>query len=172
MSLLLLLLLLPFVCSASSSLCSSQVCLPVSYNAMNMPHSGSQQPFQVNYSILLLDIYGVQNDDFTIDTNIAMTLTWFDDRIMMSNRTNDSISVDVRFIDNLWKPDIYFYDLKSLTFTEGISPEKGLRLAKKGGRVEVTFKMEVQLVFVCPMVVSMFPFDRHICNMRFTSFSR
>ena len=89
----------------------SQVCLPESYNAMDIPQlNTSGHPFEVGFSLLLVDIYGVEHSDFTININVFLTLNWFDDRINIT--TDDEIDVDVRFIDNLWKPDVYFYDLK------------------------------------------------------------
>ena len=151
--------------------CSSKVCLPPTYNLMDMPETGAAGPLQVGFSLLLLDIYGVDHDDFTIDTNVFLTLTWVDDRILLANTSNDSINVDVRFLEKLWVPDIYFYGLKELELTDGISPEKGLRLRRQEGRVEVTFMIEMELVFVCPMDVSNFPFDKHVCNIKMTSFS-
>ena len=79
---------------------------------MDVPKSnGSTDPFKVGYSLLLIDIYGVEHSDFTININVFLTLTWFDDRINIS-ADDDEINVDVQFIDNLWKPDVYFYDLK------------------------------------------------------------
>ena len=78
---------------------------------MDMPQfNESIGPFEVGYSLLLVDIYGVEHSDFTININVFLTLNWFDDRINIT--TDDEIHVDVRFIDNLWKPDVYFYDLK------------------------------------------------------------
>ena len=151
--------------------CSSQVCLPTTYNAMDMPPPGRAGPLEIGFTLLLLDIYRVDHHDFTINTNVFSTLTWIDNRILLSNISNDSVNVDVRFLDKLWVPDIYFYDLKELQMTEGISPEKGLRLKRHDGRVEVTFMIEMELVFVCPMDVSNFPFDKHVCDIKMTSFS-
>ena len=144
---------------------------------MDVPKSNaSADPIKVGYSLLLIDIYGVEHSDFTININVFLTLTWFDDRINIS-ADDDEINVDVQFIDNLWKPDVYFYDLKvkylkidtllfegpfflqyywqdagyrflanvatfsrqELIFTEGISPEKGLRLRRVKDRVEESF---------------------------------
>ena len=92
---------------------------------MDMPQfNESIGPFEVGYSLLLVDIYGVEHSDFTININVFLTLNWFDDRINIT--TDDEIHVDVRFIDNLWKPDVYFYDLKVKSSIDCYStPEKG-----------------------------------------------
>jgi hypothetical protein len=158
--------------AGAGPICSAEVCLPAAYNAMDMPESAQDGPFEVGYSILLVDIYGVNHEDLTVDINVFLMLSWFDNRINIVNNSESSISVDVRFIDKLWKPDIYFYDLKAIQFTEGISPEQGLNLQQEEGRVKVSYNMEVELIMVCSMDVSNFPFDAHFCKLRFTSFSR
>ena len=101
-----------------------QVCLSDSYNAMDMPQfNASIGPLEVGYSLLLVDIYGVEHSDFTININVFLTLNWFDDRINVT--TDDQIHVDVKFIDNLWKPDVYFYDLKVKFRIDGLTLDRG-----------------------------------------------
>ena len=72
---------------------------------------------KVTVSLLLLDIFNIDYNDFTIDIALYVTISWVDNRLKILNGSNKLIgeslqsNVDVSFIQNIWVPEIYIYDL-------------------------------------------------------------
>ena len=152
----------------SANLCSSSVCIPSTYNKMDTPNANSMSPIKVGVSLLLLDIYNIDYHDFTMDLNLYMSFSWIDDRVSINNTD----SVDVNFSHNLWVPDIYIHDLKTLQTRKTITPEEGLSIKREDGNTKVTYSFEAEVVIVCPIDYSEFPFNSHICNLKIGSFIR
>ena len=148
------------------SLCSSSVCIPSTYNKMDMPNSDqvNKEPFQVSVSMYLLDIYRINYEDFTMDLNIHVRFTWNDNRLS-NNKTGFNSDVDVDFIENLWVPDIYIYDLKDLRTRRTLTPEEGLRIkTEDDNTTKLTYIFEPEVIVVCPIDYSEFPFHSHKCT--------
>ena len=158
----------------SNNLCSSSVCIPSTYNRMDMPNSNQdvKEPFKVSISINLLDIYKINYEDFTMDLNLYVSFSWNDNRLIINDTFDGDVDVDVSFIKKLWVPDIYIYDLKELRTRHTITPEEGLRIKSKDGNVTLTYNFEPEVIVVCPIDYAEFPFHSHTCNLRMTSFSR
>jgi hypothetical protein len=148
-----------------TKLCSSSVCIPSTYNKMDTPIS--EGPLEVGVSLMLLDIYGIDYLDFTMDLNLYMRFSWIDNRVSMNNTEN--VDVDVNFIHNLWVPDIYIYDLKTLQTRKTIRAEEGLSINREDRNTKVTYGFEAEVVIVCPIDYSEFPFNSHICNLKIGS---
>ena len=167
-------LLLSLLVSSSDGqgVCSSSVCIPSTYNKMDMPmlNSDDKDPFKVEVSMMLLDIYKINYDDFTMDLNVYMRFSWIDNRLILNETTSADVNVD--FIQNLWIPDFYIYDLKQLQTRQIITPEKGLNIKKELDKTKVTFIFEPEVIIVCPVDYSEFPFHSHTCNLRIGSFSQ
>ena len=83
--------------------CSSLVCLPDSYNAMDLPPT-SEGPVIVSTTIFLLDIFEVHPETFTLDLSMSIKLVWQDSRIELAS---GYVNVDQRFMEKVWKPDTY-----------------------------------------------------------------
>ena len=159
-----------------ASLCSSSVCIPSTYNKMDMPNSGqvNKEPFQVGVSMFLLDIYKINYEDFTMDLSVYVKFSWIDNRLEI-NKTlivDEDIEIDVDFIEKLWFPDIYIYDLKEMRTRRTLSPEEGLRVKTANNTTKLTFIFEPEVIVVCPIDYTEFPFHSHTCELKMTSFSR
>ena len=149
--------------------CSGLACLSKDYNKMDMPPTSPMEPLKVEVSLLLLDIYKIDYHDFTMSLNLYFRLAWYDNRLLLNGTKNDY--VDVSFIDNLWIPDLYIYNLKSLKMMKTITPEEGLNIVKDVDDVKLVYIFESKVDFVCPIDYSEFPFHSHTCVFQMTSFS-
>jgi len=141
---------------------------------MEMPQTGSNSPLQVTYKLFILDIYGVEYDDYKVGMSIYLVLSWLDARIDLKdkNSSSSSTTVDASFIDKIWTPDLYFYNTRDSNHHEK-NPRLGLWLETKGkNNTTVTIAKKLELSLTCPMNVSTFPFDSHICTLKFSSFAR
>ena len=97
----------------SYTACSSSVCLKDDYNKMNMPERINGSPLVVSCGIRLLDITQIDTQDFGFSMSVFLQFIWTDNRISMeaSNKTDENLHLS--FIELLWVPDFYIYDLQS-----------------------------------------------------------
>ena len=87
------------ITAQSKLLCASGVCLPEDYNKLDMP----VEPIEIEISLKLLDIYEINEEDFTMKISLFMELTWVDNRLILNVNDNTSyINLDVDFVKNLW----------------------------------------------------------------------
>ena len=70
--------------------CSGSACLPEDYNRMDFPPS--QGPVVVNTTILLLDIFEVHTETFTLDLSLYIKLEWMDNRLNVTEEA--TVNVD------------------------------------------------------------------------------
>ena len=103
------LLIMLRVLPALSQLCSNSACIPEDYNKMDLPRPTEGGPVVVHTSIFLLDIFKVHSDTFALDLSLSMAFKWRDDRI---NLTQGEVTVGESFLEQVWKPDLYIWNLK------------------------------------------------------------
>ena len=98
------------------------------------------------------------------------------------------MNVDISFLDNIWIPDFYFYDLNHFKELKSFRIQGGLSIVKNepntgnenlfsfefnfSSSSEVQFTVEAEVVFTCPINYSNFPFHEADCKLRLTSFSQ
>ena len=97
----------------SFATCSSSVCLRDDYNKMNMPERINEDPLVVSCGIRLLDITQIDTQDFGFSMSVFLQFIWTDNRVSMeaSNKTDENLHLS--FIELMWVPDFYIYDLQS-----------------------------------------------------------
>ena len=152
-------------------LCSSEVCLPVGYNRMDLPNNTGTGPLVVKTTILLKDIFEVHSKTFTLDLSLYIRLEWVDNRI---NLTKDgSFSVDRSFLSSIWKPDLFIWDLNGEQSYSDKITMSSITVARKSGSkaVSVIYVLELDVNIVCAMDFSLFPFDTSQCRFRLSAFT-
>jgi hypothetical protein len=60
-----------------------------------------------------LPILEVNDQLFTVSLTMYFRVAWQDPRILSPPTDNPHIPIALSFLDHLWVPDIYFYNLKS-----------------------------------------------------------
>ena len=89
----------------SKPLCASGVCLPENYNKLDMP----VESIEIDVSLKLMDIYEINQDDFTMKISLFMELSWIDNRLILTEGDNTSyINLDVDFVKNIWVKIFFF----------------------------------------------------------------
>ena len=63
-----------------------------------------------------IKIIEINDRKLTVTLQLALTICWIDPRIILLNVSTEehSIPVDVTWVEYLWFPDIYVYELKKL----------------------------------------------------------
>ena len=149
-------------------ICSSGVCLPDNYNKMDLP---GKRPIVIDTEILLLEIYEVHERDLTIHVDLFMTFSWQDNRLNFTAGKETSANVDKHFIDNIWMPDIFIYNMKKIEGFNGVTTMRGLRVQNPGDSVKLFYSMEANVKFRCALGFHSFPFETNICKFRLTSYT-
>ena len=65
----------------------------------------------------ILQIVDINDVDFTVTFSMYLFVKWMEPRLLRNGTTpgfNQETPVDLKFLDKLWVPDVYFYDLKRL----------------------------------------------------------
>ena len=66
----------------------------------------------------ILQIVDINDVDFTVTFSMYLFVKWMEARLQRNGTTsgfeNQETPVDLKFLDKLWVPDVYFYDLKRL----------------------------------------------------------
>ena len=156
-----------------SNRCTSSLCLPSKYNKMNMPTSDDRLPLKVKVALLPLYIYKIDHIDFTVDIKVHMRVTWSDTRLIINSTKSEAVDVD--FVQKLWIPDIYIYDLKEMISSmtsQTITPNGGLTVSQEDGIIKLTYVFEPRMLFVCPLRYANFPFHSYSCYLRIGSFTQ
>ena len=99
------------------------VCLPVHYNAMDV----STTTVTVSTSILLLE---VRPKTFTLDLSMSIKLVRRNSRIKLAR---GYVNMDQRFMDKVWKPDMYIWNLSG-----GSDKITSFTVSNQGGDVTIT----------------------------------
>ena len=75
---------------STNNICSGSVCIPSAYNKMDMPNCNNNDKGKLNVSasILLLDIYKINYDDFTMDLNVYFRFSWIENRLIVNDTSN------------------------------------------------------------------------------------
>ena len=112
------LFLLPFVFCRSdnqnnSVKCVLGWCLPKDYQKLESPRPDS--PVNVDINVEILDILSVNDKEFSISMSMYFSVMWQESRIVTKNEIEPGFwyPVSLEFLDYLWTPNIFIYNLKS-----------------------------------------------------------
>jgi len=95
-------------------ICSEAFCLPIDYNKLQAPFK-ELEPLDI--AVQIGGIECLEIDDVRSTVNLIMTLfvVWNDLRITVPSEHPASwVTLDSKFAESLWLPDIYIYDMKEI----------------------------------------------------------
>ena len=99
----------------TSQKCSYAYCLPFGYNKMEAPFK-DLEPLEIDIQVDVLQIHEIDDIAFTVSLSLNLIVSWRDFRITgpTPDDPQEIIPIDVRFVQNLWLPDFYIYDMKEI----------------------------------------------------------
>ena len=109
--------------------------------------------------------------DRTVHLNLFMTFSWEENHINFTSTDRTYVDVDKQFIESIWTPDFYIYNMKEMRGPNGLTSLKGLTVQKQGGLAKVFYSMEANIKFTCPMNFHAFPFESNVCKFQLTSYT-
>ena len=97
----------------NSGKCVLGWCLPQGYQKLESPRPDS--PVNVDINVEILDILSVNDKDFSITMSMYFSVMWQESRIVTKNEIEPGFwyPVSLEFLDYLWTPNIFIYNLKS-----------------------------------------------------------
>ena len=74
----------------------------------------------------------------------------------------NQLSLNVKMLEKIWKPDTYFHNGLSSYLHTITRPNKLLRISEHG---DITYSMRLTIKAKCPMMLQSFPMDWQSCPL-------
>ena len=95
--------------------------------------------------IKLIDINKIDPWDYSFSVNVAFIFSWVDNRVDILDKSKNILYLDLGFLNHLWTPDFYIYDLKLFKILGVLQKTGGLRVMKQGNDTgKTSFKINGQ----------------------------
>jgi len=148
--------------------CASSQCIEGDYDKMALPDT--EKATEVHTSFELRDVIDIDDDKFTITFSMYFGVKWKEPRLI--NHDNSSqpnwMAIDLDFVENLWLPNIFIYDLKEFKAIHVLHKLAALYVVKEG---ELFYQQSTHVTFLCAMRFESYPLDSHNCKFRLGSSS-
>ncbi|XP_018579320.1 gamma-aminobutyric acid receptor subunit alpha-2 isoform X1 [Anoplophora glabripennis] len=92
---------------------------------------------------------------------------WRDQRLSFLGPIK-SLSLSIKMLERIWRPDTYFYNGKNSYVHTITVPNKLLRISQEG---DILYSMRLTIKAKCPMELKSFPMDRQSCPLILGSFA-
>ena len=183
---------------AGNEACSNVFCLPKDYDKLAAPFTESGI-LDIAFELEISQILAFDDIRFTVSILMYLNVIWEDSRIQgpALEDPTQMIPIDFGFVDSLWLPDVYIYDMKEIVLSKFNIPFAGdscilsyilniIRTLFKHRIIQsvlnisglflmnsstVFYSQEAIITFWCPMRFQWYPLDNQICKFRIGSFA-
>ncbi|KAH8237720.1 hypothetical protein KR038_008954, partial [Drosophila bunnanda] len=131
------------------------------YEQSQLPTHGQGMPTVVQTNILIRSMGPVSELDMEYSMDCYFRQYWRDKRLSFKGPIK-SLSLSIKMLDKIWRPDTYFYNGKHSHIHTITVPNKLLRLDQNGG---ILYSMRLTIKATCPMELKNFPMDRQSCPL-------
>jgi len=120
---------------------------------------------KVNVDLDVLQILEIDDIKFTVSFSMYFGVRWLEPRIEGPPPPADNpyVPIDIKFINELWVPDVYVYFLKQINVLTIFTRFAGLFVVNGN---EILYSQETQITFWCPMRFQNFPLDSQTCKFK------
>ncbi|XP_023322339.1 gamma-aminobutyric acid receptor subunit delta [Eurytemora carolleeae] len=149
------------------SICTGSYCLPPGYSSLDPP-TLSPQPLQIKIELDQIRIIEFDDKLFTVSFSLFLAVHWREWRLQgpPPSPTAPYQAIETQFIENLWVPDIYVYNMERINRV--LTDHKG-RLFVVNGQ-DIYFRQEVVVTLWCPARFDFYPLDKQECMFRIGSY--
>ncbi|XP_054721536.1 gamma-aminobutyric acid receptor alpha-like isoform X2 [Uloborus diversus] len=133
-------------------------------NRQRPDHGGS--PTVVTTNFLIRSMGPISELDMEYSMDCYFRQKWTDRRLMFGGPIKN-LSLSIKMLEGLWKPDTYFHNGKGSYLHTITLPNKLLRIFQNG---EVLYSMRLTIKATCPMLLQNFPMDKQSCPLVFGSY--
>ncbi|CAN8006660.1 unnamed protein product, partial [Ixodes hexagonus] len=135
------------------------------YDSTQRPWHGVR-PTSVTANMLIRSMGPISELDMEYSMDCYFRQRWTDQRLKF-NGTINPISLHIKMLERIWKPDTYFINGKGSYLHTITQPNKLLRIYRNG---DVLYSMRLTIKARCPMKLQSFPMDRQSCPLTFGSY--
>ena len=93
----------------SNTTCAEELCIPDDYDMFHMP----EEFVQVEIGIRVVEVLGINDKDFSAELYMYFAVSWNDARLINYAELGTTLRIETSFMQYMWVPDIYIYNLKS-----------------------------------------------------------
>ncbi|XP_029644196.1 glycine receptor subunit alpha-2-like [Octopus sinensis] len=139
------------------------------YDSSIPPGFDREKVTTVNVQLYInsFDSINEQTMDYSISTFI--TQEWTDERLKFFGLIEAKyFELDVKLIEKIWVPDLYFPNEKKAHFHEVTVPNRMLHIYDDGS---ITYRARISLTASCPMKLQNYPMDTQVCQLYLQSFT-
>lgn len=112
-----------------------------------------------------MDIMNVNDKEFSVTLTMYFSVKWEEPRIETNNTVSedDWTPIDLQFMNQLWVPNVFIYDLRRFTALNVLKKLAGVWII--GGK-QIYYNQATVVTFSCPMRFDLYPLDDHVCKFR------
>ena len=147
--------------------CFEEICLPGNYDKLIAPLNTTND---ILVDISKVKILKVDDFDCTIKLSFWFWLTWSEPRLILPSTLPPYVPLDNSFWGKLWKPDVYFFNLKQTIIKHSLFHEShSFYLMNSTLGAKVRYFGEFELILYCQMAFNNYPLDEHVCDFKLGS---
>ncbi|XP_043241098.1 gamma-aminobutyric acid receptor alpha-like [Amphibalanus amphitrite] len=136
------------------------------YDSTQRPASGLG-PTRVQTNILIRSMGPISELDMEYSMDCYFRQMWRDQRLTF-NSSIDQLSLSIKMLEGIWKPDTYFLNGRGSYVHTITRPNKLIRLSSNG---VILYSMRLTIKAKCPMLLQHFPMDKQTCPLVIGSYA-
>uniref|UniRef100_A0A061QLN6 Putative Cys-loop channel protein n=1 Tax=Cupiennius salei TaxID=6928 RepID=A0A061QLN6_CUPSA len=134
----------------------------IKYDKRAWPTYGTGKPTAVSVNMYVNSLGSINAANMEFSMDIYLRQSWVDPRLGLTRfGINNTVTLNGQdIIDDIWKPDLFFRNLKTAKFHMVTVPNKLIKLSPDG---TVLFSMRLTLRLSCHMTFRHYPLDTQRC---------
>ncbi|XP_045480659.1 glycine receptor subunit alpha-2-like [Harmonia axyridis] len=141
---------------------------PNNYDKMRPPKKNGN-PTTVYFHVTVMGLDSIDEGSMTYAADIFFAQTWKDYRLRLpENMTTEYRLLEVDWLKNMWRPDSYFKNAKSVTFQTMTIPNHYMWLYRDK---TILYMVKLTLRLSCAMNFMIYPHDTQECKLQMESLS-
>ncbi|KAL5274726.1 ort family protein [Megaselia abdita] len=138
------------------------------YDKMRPPKKDGQ-PTTVFFHVTVMGLDSIDENSMTYVADVFFAQTWKDHRLRLpENMTTEYRLLEVDWLKNMWRPDSFFKNAKSVTFQTMTIPNHYMWLYKDK---TILYMVKLTLKLSCIMNFAIYPHDTQECKLQMESLS-
>ncbi|XP_068085895.1 gamma-aminobutyric acid receptor subunit alpha-6 [Anabrus simplex] len=137
------------------------------YERTQLPSHGKGYPTVVKTNMLIRSMGPFSELDMDYSMDCYFRQYWRDSRLSFLGPIK-SLSLSIKMLERIWRPDTYFYNGKNSYVHTITVPNKLLRISQDG---DILYSMRLTIKAKCPMELRNFPMDRQSCPLILGSYA-
>jgi len=158
-----------FSCKEAKNDYTAPVCIKDGYDTFRMPFP--DKPNKISVILGVDSVIGVDEKDFSFTFAGYLNLEWNEPRLEIRNNNQDNtgmMPVEAGIMKELWMPNLFIYNLKTLDVIEVLSTMSGVWI---NNNKDILYSAAAHMKIFCSMDFTWFPFDTQNCYFRAGSYS-